>query len=310
MNLGNLDSLTFFYPELILLGGILLVIISDIALKGLRNHVNLLLSLAALVLALIYTLQTDHGSAMTLFEGMLALDNFALYFKVFLLVAGILVLLGSLHSEELAAVHQGEFHALLLAVTLGMLLMANSAHLVMLYLSLELVSLTSYIMVGYLRSDRLSNEASMKYILFGAVFDRGHAVWILPAVRLDRKPRSLGDSGGLAGSGSGRVQSGYPVTGGGVDHGRFRVQDGRGALSFLVPGRLYRSAHTSHGLSVGSSESRGVCHSGALLSEWNESTGGGAVGIYQWHRLAPGAYRGVGADHEPGKHRPLSPRTT
>ena len=169
MNLGNLDSLSFFYPELILLGGILLVVISDISLKGLRVRINPLLTLAVLLLALFYTLQTDHGSAMTLFEGMLALDNFALYFKVFLLVAGVLVLLGSLHSEELAAVHQGEFHALLLAVTLGMLLMANSAHLVMLYLSLELVSLTSYIMVGYLRSDRLSNEASMKYILFGAV---------------------------------------------------------------------------------------------------------------------------------------------
>lgn len=169
MNLGNLESLTFFTPELILLGGILLVVISDISLKGLRVRINPLLTLAALLLALFYTLQTDHGSAMTLFEGMLALDNFALFFKVFLLVAGILVLLGSLHSEELAAVHQGEFHALLLAVTLGMLLMANSAHLVMLYLSLELVSLTSYVMVGYLRSDRLSNEASMKYILFGAV---------------------------------------------------------------------------------------------------------------------------------------------
>ena len=169
MNLGNLDSLPFFYPELILLGAILLVVISDISLKGLRNRINPLLTLGALLLALYYALQTDHGSAMTLFQGMLALDNFALFFKVFLLVAGILVLLGSLHSEELAPIHQGEFHALLLAVTLGMLLMANSTHLAMLYLSLELVSLTSYIMVGYLRSDRLSNEASMKYILFGAV---------------------------------------------------------------------------------------------------------------------------------------------
>ncbi len=169
MNLGNLESLRFFYPELILLGAILLVVLSDISLKRLRNWINPLLAAGALLLALYYTLQTEHGSAMNLFEGMLALDSFALYFKIFLLVAGILVLLGSLHSAELSAIHQGEFFALLLAVTLGMLLMANSAHLTMLYLSLELVSLTSYIMVGYLRSDRLSNEASMKYILFGAV---------------------------------------------------------------------------------------------------------------------------------------------
>ena len=82
MNLGNLDSLPFFLPELILLGAVLLVVISDISFKGLRNRINPLLTLGALLLALYYTLQTDHGSAMTLFEGMLALDNFALYFKV------------------------------------------------------------------------------------------------------------------------------------------------------------------------------------------------------------------------------------
>src|SRR5262249_17035592 len=86
-----------------------------------------------------------------------------------LLLAAVLVVLASLHSTELASVHQGEFFALLLAVTLGMVLLANSTNLAMLYLSLELVSLTSYIMVGYLKTDRLSNEASLKYILFGAV---------------------------------------------------------------------------------------------------------------------------------------------
>ena len=169
MNLGNLESLSFFCPELILVGAILLVVISDISLKGLRNVANPLLTMTALVMALYYTIQTEHGSAGQLFEGMLALDTFGQYFKVFLLVSSLLIILVSLHSSELSSIHQGEFFALLLAVTLGMILMANSINLVMLYLSLELVSLTSYVMVGYLRNDRLSNEASMKYILFGAV---------------------------------------------------------------------------------------------------------------------------------------------
>mgnify|MGYP001380297126 CR=1 FL=1 len=169
MNLGNLESLSFFCPELILVGAILLVVISDISLKGLRNVANPLLTMTALVMALYYTIQTEHGSAGQLFEGMLALDTFGQYFKVFLLISSLLIILVSLHSSELSSIHQGEFFALLLAVTLGMILMANSINLVMLYLSLELVSLTSYVMVGYLRNDRLSNEASMKYILFGAV---------------------------------------------------------------------------------------------------------------------------------------------
>jgi NADH-quinone oxidoreductase subunit N len=147
----------------------LVVVIVDISFKRLRNVLNPLLTIAALLIAAYFTAYVNHGQEANLFLGMLALDSFAQFFKLFLLLAALLVVLGSLHSEELLQVHQGEFFALLLAVTLGMLLMANSINLAILYLSLELVSLTSYIMVGYLKGDRLSNEASLKYILFGAI---------------------------------------------------------------------------------------------------------------------------------------------
>jgi len=145
------------------------VILCDITLKGLRNRLNPILTVFTLVLAAYYTFQLDQTAPAGLFHGMLAIDGFAQFFKLFLLLAALLVVLGSLHSSELAPFHQGEFFALLLAVTLGMVLLANSTNLAMLYLSLELVSLTSYIMVGYLKTDRLSNEASLKYILFGAI---------------------------------------------------------------------------------------------------------------------------------------------
>ncbi|MSO22869.1 MAG: NADH-quinone oxidoreductase subunit N, partial [Acidobacteria bacterium] len=169
MILDNLHSLKFFFPELTLTAGILLVILCDITLKGLRNRLNPLLTLFTLVLAAYYTFQLNHAASASLFHGMLAIDGFAQFFKLFLLLAAVLVVLASFHSAELAPFHQGEFFALLLAVTLGMVLLANSSNLAMLYLSLELVSLTSYIMVGYLKTDRLSNEASLKYILFGAI---------------------------------------------------------------------------------------------------------------------------------------------
>jgi NADH-quinone oxidoreductase subunit N len=169
MILDNLHSLQFFLPELILTVGVLVVILCDITLKGLRNRLNPLLTLFTLVLAAYYTLQLNNVASASLFHGMLAIDGFAQFFKLFLLLAAVLVVLASLHSAELAPFHQGEFLALLLAVTLGMVLLANSTNLAMLYLSLELVSLTSYIMVGYLKTDRLSNEASLKYILFGAI---------------------------------------------------------------------------------------------------------------------------------------------
>ena len=169
MILDNLHSLKFFLPELTLTVGILLVILCDISLKGLRNRLNPVLTIFTLVLAAYYTFQLDQTAPASLFHGMLAIDGFAQFFKLFLLLAAVLVVLASLHSAELAPFHQGEFFALLLAVTLGMVLLANSTNLAMLYLSLELVSLTSYIMVGYLKTDRLSNEASLKYILFGAI---------------------------------------------------------------------------------------------------------------------------------------------
>jgi NADH-quinone oxidoreductase subunit N len=169
MVLDNLQSLRYFYPELILIAAILVVILSDITFKTLRNVLNPLLTIASLLLAICLSVQINQAPAGSLFQGMLAVDSFAQFFKLFLLMAGILVVLGSLNSKELSQVHQGEFFALLLAVTLGMILMANSINLAMLYLSLELVSLTSYIMVGYLKGDRLSNEASLKYILFGAI---------------------------------------------------------------------------------------------------------------------------------------------
>src|SRR5215510_3797871 len=172
MILDNLQSLKFFLPELALTVGILVVILCDITLKRLRNRVNPLLTLLVLLLAAYYTLQLNGVASASLFHGMLAIDGFAQFFKLFLLLAAVLVVLASLHSTQLASVHQGEFFALLLAVTLGMVLLANSTNLAMLYLSLELVSLTSYIMVGYLKTDRLSNEASLKYILFGAVSTR------------------------------------------------------------------------------------------------------------------------------------------
>src|SRR5262249_11442272 len=88
------------------------------------------------------------------------------------LIGASLVVVGAFRfdtSRELRGLGQGEFYALMLAVTLSNLLMAAANDLAMLYLSLEMVSITSYVMVAYLKGDRLSNEASLKYILFGAV---------------------------------------------------------------------------------------------------------------------------------------------
>ena len=75
----------------------------------------------------------------------------------------------SIGSEEVRHCDQGEYYAILLASTLGMFLMAEATNLLMAYLALEFVSLTSYILTGFLRRNRRSQEAALKYLIYGGV---------------------------------------------------------------------------------------------------------------------------------------------
>ena len=125
MILDNLQSLHYFLPELTLIIGLVLVVLCDISLKRYRNALNPLLTLVTIGLAFVLALKFYPATGATLFQGMLALDSFSQFFKLFLLLASGLVLLASLDSAELAPTHQGEFFALLLSVTLGMLLLSS-----------------------------------------------------------------------------------------------------------------------------------------------------------------------------------------
>jgi NADH-quinone oxidoreductase subunit N len=167
-------SLNRFWPELVLTGALLLVVLVDAAGVPGRNALNRLLTVGGLLAALVLALRQD-ASPGYLFAGMLAIGPLVVFFKALLVGASLAIALVFTfrNSRELFGLGQGEFYALLLAVTLSNLLLAASNDLAMLYLSLEMVSITSYVMVAYMKGDRLSNEASLKYILFGAVSTGG-----------------------------------------------------------------------------------------------------------------------------------------
>jgi NADH-quinone oxidoreductase subunit N len=170
MNLQIVQDLTHFFPELAISLAFLLVIIADIALsKEMGKRISFAFTLFGLIASFILSLHLFGASAQSMFFGMIALDHMAVFFKLFVILASTLVLLVAPGSKELSKSHLGEFYALLLGVTLGMMLLVSATDLLMLFLSLEMVSLSSYIMVGYLRNDRQSNEASLKYLLFGTV---------------------------------------------------------------------------------------------------------------------------------------------
>jgi NADH-quinone oxidoreductase subunit N len=167
MDLNNLASLNFFYPEIILTGTILLLIVLDLLVRSSRGLA--LVAMIGCVAALFATFDLYSAQEGWLFHRMIVLDSFSLFFKVIALAATVLTIWMSLGSNEIRQVHEGEYYTLLLTCALGMIFMASSSNLLTAYLSLELVSLTSYALTGFLPHNRQSSEAALKYLIYGGV---------------------------------------------------------------------------------------------------------------------------------------------
>jgi NADH-quinone oxidoreductase subunit N len=104
----------------------------------------------------------------TAYGGALVLDPFALFFKVIFLLAAAFAIAISLKYLDIERENHGEYYALILFATMGMMFMAGAVDLVTLYIGLETMAISTYVLVGFLRSNQRSNEASMKYFLLGA----------------------------------------------------------------------------------------------------------------------------------------------
>ncbi len=166
-----LHSLALFKPETALGAGLLLVVLADSIGGAWRNAAVRLLTLASLAVALGFGFRLlASGAEGALFSGMLVVDPLGAAFKLILIGAALLTVLAFTfrNSRELFGLGHGELYALVLSLALSSLLLAAANDIVMLYLALEMVSITSYVMVAYLKGDRMSNEASLKYVLFGA----------------------------------------------------------------------------------------------------------------------------------------------
>jgi NADH-quinone oxidoreductase subunit N len=167
MELENYASLAFFWPELILFGAILLISVLD--LLKISGRALAIIALLGCIASLLATFDLYSASPGLLFNRMIVLDNFSLFFKVLALAATLLTIWMSLASKEIETVNQGEYYTLLLTCSLGMMFMASSSNLLSAYLSLELVSLTSYVLTGLLPHNRRSSEAALKYLIYGGV---------------------------------------------------------------------------------------------------------------------------------------------
>ncbi len=168
MSLGNLASVGYFLPELTVTATILLLILMHVVTKSPRSNAFGFLSLVGVGAAILLSGIVPAGAGKSIFEGMAAYDGFAVFFKVLTALATLVVIFMTMDSREMDGRSQAEYYIFLLSTLLGMFLLSSATDIVMLYLSLELVSIPSYLLAGYFKGRERSTEAAMKYVVFGA----------------------------------------------------------------------------------------------------------------------------------------------
>jgi NADH-quinone oxidoreductase subunit N len=109
-----------------------------------------------------------YGANVSAYGGLLTVDQFSWFFKAIFLIAAALSIAISLRYLDIEREHHGEYYALILFATMGMMFMVGAMDLVTLYIGLETMAIATYVLVGFLRSSPRSNEASLKYFLLGA----------------------------------------------------------------------------------------------------------------------------------------------
>ena len=160
-----------FVADLWLIVTIVAVLITPFFIRK-SNIACALVALAGLTGALLCLLVVGHGAEVSgyHFRGLLVADGFSIFWKAILLVFVMGIILMWL-SVSAWTMHEGdgpEFFVLLLGATLGMSLMSSPSNLLMIFMTVELASLPSYVMAGFRKTHRVGAEASLKYVLFGA----------------------------------------------------------------------------------------------------------------------------------------------
>jgi NADH-quinone oxidoreductase subunit N len=159
-------AVTAILPALIVVATALLVLLLDLVpVRGGKSHLATV-SLAGLVAALLVAIM-QWGRGARGFRDMIVLDNYALFFHVVIGYAAALIVLLSMDYLERERAESGEYYALVLFATTGMLLLASAGDLIVVFLALELMSLSLYVLSGLFKRRWSAGETSMKYFLLG-----------------------------------------------------------------------------------------------------------------------------------------------
>ncbi|MDX8396068.1 MAG: NADH-quinone oxidoreductase subunit NuoN [Mariprofundaceae bacterium] len=162
------QHLEIIFPEMIIAVMAMVILLFDVFTEGKKSQVAAWLAMLTCVGAALVTVNVTGPEAMTTFYGFFVLDPFAAFAKLLMLAATIFAVVLSLDymkDED----NVGEYYSLMLFALLGMMLMVSATNFVTMYLGLELMALSVYILVGYQRNVLRSSEAALKYFILGAL---------------------------------------------------------------------------------------------------------------------------------------------
>jgi NADH-quinone oxidoreductase subunit N len=166
---AGLSFSDFYYllPEIVLTVGSLLLLLADLLVPREKQSILAWVALAVLAAtgAALWPVADAH---VQISHGLIAVDRFALFFKVVFLGTAALTILMSVRYLGVEGTRAGEYYFLVLCATLGMFFMAGGTDLITLFIGLETMAISFYILTGFLKPSRRSNEAAVKYFLLGA----------------------------------------------------------------------------------------------------------------------------------------------
>jgi NADH-quinone oxidoreductase subunit N len=187
MTSGVIASLYAIRPELLLTFYAFFLLLLAVFPAFKRYVASLAAFGVLLTLAVVISYYYQQGmdafrsSNLLFFGNLVVLDDFSLFFKILFLASAFLSILLSTRYLDIEGVQSGEYYSLMLFSVVGMMFMASAADLLTVFVGLELMAISIYILVGYLRGNRKSNEAAMKYFLMGA-FSTGIFVYAISLI--------------------------------------------------------------------------------------------------------------------------------
>ena len=198
------NNFLLLIPEFIVTGLAFVVLTLDLFLPERRKWVLPFVAVAGLAVALVVSLAYLWGVNDSLYDGVIRVDGYALFFKAFFIALGGVVVLVSVDFVRRNLDHPGEYYGILLFTVVAMMLLAASGEMLTAYISLELLSFGLYVLVAYDRYNAKSNEGATKYILLGAfssallLFGISQVYGLLGTTRFDEISRALASADALS----------------------------------------------------------------------------------------------------------------